>query len=54
MQILFTPKKKAQEMENHNKNHDEVNGQMTQCLEMYTLPYAHLTLTDVSVQKFFS
>ena len=35
-------------MENHNTNHDEVNGQMTQCLEMYTLTYTHLTLTNVS------
>jgi hypothetical protein len=51
MQILFTPKKKAQEMENHNANHDEVNGQMTQCLGMYILTYAHLTLTNVSVLK---
>jgi hypothetical protein len=41
MQILFTPKKKAKEMKNHNTNHDEVNGQMTQCLEMHTLTYAH-------------
>jgi len=40
MQILFTPRKKAEEMENHNTYHDDVNGQMTQCLEMYTLTYA--------------
>jgi len=38
-------------MENHNTNHDEVNWQMIQCLEMYTLTYAHLTLTNVSVLK---
>jgi hypothetical protein len=50
MQTLFT-QKKAQEMENHNANHDEVNGQITQCLEMYILTYAHLTLTNVSVLK---
>jgi len=51
MQILFTQKKKVQEMQNHNTNHDEVNQQMTQCLEMYILTYAHLTLTNVSVLK---
>jgi hypothetical protein len=49
MQILFRPKKKAQEMENHNANHDKVNGQMTQCLEMDTLTYAHLTLPKVTI-----
>jgi len=38
-------------MENHNANHDKVNGQMTQCLGMYVLTYAHLTLTNVSVLK---